>query len=125
MYSVSISMASFAYNKILVVPAGTNYETDFLDDGVVVDLVDLTTTTTTSTTTTITTVTVTSTSATMTHTSTVTTVTSMTATETTVTANWTDNTTDGGDGEGGAWVAATTKMQLAPVLLASLMLMLS
>ena len=46
-YSISISVSSPSYSKIMVVPAsGLPTAGSFLNDGVIVDLVDLTTTTT-------------------------------------------------------------------------------
>jgi len=61
-YEVDLSLPNFAYNKIVILPAGTNTTVDRLDDGLVVDLVDLTTTSTTITTVTVTTTVVTVTS---------------------------------------------------------------
>eukprot|EP00435_Cladocopium_sp_Y103_P038978 s680_g10.t1 len=58
-YEVDLSLPNFAYNKIVIVPAGANTTVDRLDDGLVVDLVDLTTTSTTITTVTVTTTVVT------------------------------------------------------------------
>ncbi|CAE7711995.1 unnamed protein product [Symbiodinium microadriaticum] len=110
MYEISISLPQFAYNKIVVVPAGSNYSYDFLDDGVVIDLVDLTTTTTTTSTASLTT-----TSKTMTSTVTATTLTSTSNTAT-------ESTTVTGELGGSGWVDSTMQTQLAPVLMAGLAL---
>ena len=110
MYEISISLPQFAYNKIVVVPAGSNYSYDFLDDGVVIDLVDLTTTTTTTST-----ASLTATSKTMTSTVTATTLTSTSNTAT-------ESTTVTGELGGSGWVDSTMQTQLAPVLMAGLAL---
>lgn len=110
MYEITISLPQFTYNKIVVVPAGSNYSYDFLDDGVVIDLVDLTTTTTTTST-----ASLTATSKTMT--------TTVTATSLTSTSNTaTESTTVTGDLGGSGWVDSTMQTQLAPVLMAGLAL---
>jgi len=82
-YEAELTMPAFAYSKIVIVPAGADYNMDHLDDGFVIDLVDLTTTTTTSQTT----MTVTTTS-TMTDT-----MTSMTSTATSATMTTSETTT--------------------------------
>ncbi|CAE7541613.1 unnamed protein product [Symbiodinium sp. CCMP2592] len=109
MYEITISLPQFTYNKIVVVPAGSNYSYDFLDDGVVIDLVDLTTTTTTTST-----ASLTATSKTMTST--------LTATSLTSTSSATESTTVTGDLGGSGWVDSTMQTQLAPVLMAGLAL---
>ena len=39
-YSINITLTNPTYKKIMVVPAGSNPSIDYLDDGVVIDLVD-------------------------------------------------------------------------------------
>jgi len=104
-YQITINQPNFAYNKIMVVPAGATYASNFLDDGVVIDVVDLTTTTTTMTTATVTTTLSTTTSGTM---STTTTVVTETMTITTVASL----------GDGGT--SGTVSAKMAPVVLALL-----
>lgn len=104
-YQIQINQPNFAYNKIMVVPAGANYSFDFLEDGVVIDVVDLTTTTTTMTTATVTTTLSTTTSATMSST--------MTAVTQTMTITTVATLGDGG-------TSGTVSAKMAPMALALL-----
>ena len=128
MYQININMQNFAFTKIVVVPAGSSYRTDFLDDGVLIDLVDLTTTTTTSMTST-TTFTTTGTSMTMTSTVTTSstftatsTATSRTASTTSMTGEETNATTERID-ESAQVDSGTTKAQPVQLVTAVIMIL--